>query len=983
MKISKVFTAITFALSSVAITSHAEVADSAQDWQTFETENFRVHFTPEYRQWALSSAREMEVVRQLIKDQQGRVLTEKVDTFIIDPYNAANGFAVPLSHKPYMALFATPAQSDTVISNSTGWQQLLVLHEYVHLVHLAQKSRSNWRNNVANWYDIFDASQINGERWVSEGYATLLESRLTGRGRLFNNQIEAIIQKFARQGAMPSYKELSVANDNFMSGSMAYLVGVRYLKWLEDNYGVDTLDAVWTRWSGVEQRDFEAAFKGVFPDTAKNLYQRFVAEYTFNAMKHEVKLGKNSNADNRSALWLDLSDYISGPSLSPQGDYLAIVETQRTDEGKTTKLNVYKTSENTKKADEFTKDNKELLDADPQDIVDKAPSVFKREVAYTLNQKNNRGINNPRWLDKDTLIYGSATLASINSLHQDLFSWHLPTNTVKQLTKSANIRRFDISNDGLYIIAERNRFGYSQLVKVSLSPSSIGQVTAELTQKSLEHVYDFPRLRPTSDGKPSDSFAYVSSSLNNKWQLKVRQLSDGQETIIPLPENYQFLSFPEWSKDGEALYFVAGLDSATRIYKYDFTTEGLSSITSGEQVVTWPMVQADNKLLHLAINSEGSDVFQLDLTKANKQLITDTTTSSAMTVELADKLKLAKATVDIDESIGAQSTYGIGPQQGTITLAESYYSASSSIFEVGYKSGDVLSRFDWQVNLSQDIFSNILSGASGVVRWQGWPVKLLAHSYLFNLKTDQQDSNALALGKTTEKGLLFEARYPYNVDTLSVDVFAQAQASQFENSQHVDFSSQSFSLGIEQSWSHDQQSWGISQKINAQVISAQDDQADVDISGNGNDGSYTGSNGLVNLSAHIKSFSLGFNYLWAQRSEDAGDILSLGGYASTLIQDKAHLNKQLAPELAFYRQTGNDYQAYQAYIPLGIVELFYTRHEMTERDIIDSYGVKGTLNNDFGFTGVTNLVINYGIAQVNPENESSDTQGWVALSYKW
>ena len=91
-----------------------------EDWQTFETENFRVHFTPEYRQWALSSAREMEVVRQLIKEQQGRVLTEKVDTFIIDPYNAANGFAVPLSHKPYMALFATPAQSDTVISKLNG-----------------------------------------------------------------------------------------------------------------------------------------------------------------------------------------------------------------------------------------------------------------------------------------------------------------------------------------------------------------------------------------------------------------------------------------------------------------------------------------------------------------------------------------------------------------------------------------------------------------------------------------------------------------------------------------------------------------------------------------------------------------------------------------------------------------------------------------------------------------------------------------------
>ncbi|GAW95472.1 MULTISPECIES: TolB family protein [Colwellia] len=979
MKASRIFTAITLALTSMTFNSQAELVDSAQDWQTFETKNFRVHFTPEYRQWALSSAREMEVVRQLIKEQQGRVLTEKVDAYIIDPYNAANGFALPLSHRPYMALFTTPPQSDSIIANTTGWQQLLVLHEYVHLVHLAQKSRSKWRNNLANWYDIFDAAQINGERWVSEGYATLLESKLTGRGRLFNNQVEAIIEQFARQGALPSYKQLNKADDSFMSGAMAYLVGVRYLQWLEEKYGQDTLDAVWTRWSAVEQRDFEQAFKGVFPDTAQHLYQRFVAEYTYKAMQHEAQLRADSNEDNSSTLWLDLSGSVGEPSLSPQGDYLAIVETERTDDGNTTKLQIYKTSENTKKIEEFNKQVEELLADDPEDIADKKPSVFKREVAYTLNQRNDRGINNPRWLNKDTIIYGARSLASKNDYHQDLFSWHLPSNTVKQLTKNANLRRFDISKNGQYLIAERSRFGYSQLVKVSLIPESLGEITAELTPQSLEQVYDFPRLRPTPDGSASKSFAYVSSSLNNKWQLKVRQLHGSQEQIIPLPQHYQFLSFPEWSKDGQSLYFVAGLNGATRLYEYDFSKKKLSAITSGEQVITWPMVNGDNKLLHLAINAQGPDVYQLDLSKANKQIITNTTTSSAIGQNLSDNLKLAEASIAIDESIGEQSPYGIGPQQGTITLAESTYSASSSMLELGYKSGDVLSRFDWQVNASQDVFNHIISGASAAIRWQGWPVKLLAHSYLFNLKTDQQGSDALALGKTSEKGLFLEALYPYSVATLTVDLFAQVQAASFENSQGVDFSSHFFALGIEQSWSHDQQSWGISQAVNVQLITGQDEQAEV----KGNDGSYTGSNGLINLSAHIHDYGLGFNYLWAHRSEDAGDILSLGGYSSTLIQEKAHLNKQLSPELAFYRQTANDYQAYQAYIPLGFVEVFYTRHKMAEQAVIDSYGVKGSLHNDFGFTGLTNLVINYGLAQVNPENDSSDTQGWVAFSYKW
>jgi hypothetical protein len=56
---------------------------------------------------------------------------------------------------------------------------------------------------------------------------------------------------------------------------------------------------------------------------------------------------------------------------------------------------------------------------------------------------------------------------------------------------------------------------------------------------------------------------------------------------------------------------------------------------------------------------------------------------------------------------------------------------------------------------------------------------------------------------------------------------------------------------------------------------------------------------------------------------------------------------------------------------------------MKDQAVIDSYGIKGSLGNNFGFTGVTNLAVNYGIAQTNPENEKSTTQAWLSLSYQW
>lgn len=957
-----------------SLLTHAELVDTAQNWQTFETENFRVHYTPQYKQWALSSAREMEQVRALIKKQQGRVLDEKVDTYIIDPFNAANGFAIPLSNAPYMTLFATPPQSDSVIANSTGWQQLLVLHEYVHLVHLGQKNRADWRNTIANWYDIYDASQITNHRWVSEGYATLLESKLTGRGRLYNNVVEAIIQQFAREGALPNYEQLSEINEDYLSGSMAYLVGVRYLKWLEENYGEDTLDAVWTRWRAVKKRSFEQAFEGVFQDSAKHLYQRFSAEYTFNALTKE-----QGYIQNTSTLWLDLTGAVSAPSISPDGKHLAIIDSShKKNETRKIILAVYSTEDNIEKQQKFKDDNEALLKVDPQDIANKSPTVFKREQKFTLNQIDLKGIRNPRWLNNDTIIYGATTIDSQNNRHQDLFSWHIPSNSIKQLTTNANVRRFDIANidsSNPFIIAERSRYGNSQLVKLTIN----GKFEQELTQANAESVYDFVRIKPQQRINNSTDkvvFAYLQTTLNEKWLLKIGTLNTKNnaiisEQVVPLPMNYQFLSFPEWSKDGNSIFYVAGVKGEIKLYQYDFIQQQLTALTSGQHPVSWPVAIDKNQLLHLAINSQGPDVYQLQLNNSKIEIIANTTQSGIVTNKLASEFKINKAQMTIDETIGHTTPYGIGPQQGTLTLGASYNSASSNIIELGYKSSDALQRFDWQVNISQDVFDNVLSGFNGNIRWQGWPIKLAAHAYQFDLKTQKQGSNALSLGQLEEQGIHFEANYPYRYNTLTFNTIGQIKVAKLNNR-----SDKYAAIGFKQTWFHEQQIWGINQQASLHYLSG---NLDGTIKNNG----YNGSNGSLTVTGHFNEFHLGFDYAWAKRSEDAVNILSLGGFNSTLVQPKAHLNKLLSPELAFYQQRGNDYEKLSAYIPLKGAKLFYTRHKMSEQVIIDSYGVQGQVTNTFGFTGINNIAIDFGLAQVNPQKAQSETQAWLGLWYKW
>lgn len=56
---------------------------------------------------------------------------------------------------------------------------------------------------------------------------------------------------------------------------------------------------------------------------------------------------------------------------------------------------------------------------------------------------------------------------------------------------------------------------------------------------------------------------------------------------------------------------------------------------------------------------------------------------------------------------------------------------------------------------------------------------------------------------------------------------------------------------------------------------------------------------------------------------------------------------------------------------------------MSEQVIIDSYGIQGQLTNNFGFTGINNIAIDFGLAQVNTQNAKSETQAWLGLWHKW
>jgi hypothetical protein len=296
----------------------------AADWRTIETPHFRVHYPAESEAWARRSAARLESIRERVAAEIGYTPAERVDVLVSDPVAAANGMALPILGWPRLVLWTSPPGPESTIGHYSDWAELLLVHEEAHLVHLLRPSRNPWRRLLARFVPVSPIA-LGAPRWVIEGYATVVEGRLTASGRPNSHLRAAILRRWAQAGKLPSYGRLAGDDRSWLGGSMAYLVGSAYLEWLEERAGPGSLRKLWARMTARRARSFDEAFEGVFGDSPADLYDRFRAEVTWKALEAERLAERRIDEAHEGELWQDLSWNVGDPALSPDGKRLAIV----------------------------------------------------------------------------------------------------------------------------------------------------------------------------------------------------------------------------------------------------------------------------------------------------------------------------------------------------------------------------------------------------------------------------------------------------------------------------------------------------------------------------------------------------------------------------------------------------------------------------------------------------------------------------------
>ncbi|MEK6371086.1 MAG: hypothetical protein AABO58_00135 [Acidobacteriota bacterium] len=648
-----------------------------EDWRTITTAHFRVHYPAPFEAWATRAAGRLESVRDAVVAEVGFAPEQVTDVLVVDPVAEANGQAIPLLDTPRMILFAQPPGPETQIGEYSDWIDLLTVHETAHLVHLLRPSRNPFERFAERFLPL-NPIVLRAPRWIFEGYATVIEGRITGSGRPSGSMRAAILRKWALEGRLPTYAQID-SDRRFLGMSMAYLMGSAFLEWLEQRSGPDAMRHIWARLTARQRRNFDEAFAGVYGERPDRLYGRFVAELTERA----VALAR-SEAPREGELWQETSRGSGDPAVSPDGKSLAMVVRPEKGDAKLVVLSTEENEEEKKYQERIEK----ILKRDPQDVAPVRGKPLPRKPRHTLKALDGGDLADPRWTrDGASIVYTHKQPDRDGVLHHDLFRWTPAGGENTRLTHLADVKDGDPLPDGKRAVAVRDRFGFSQLVYVDLETGAV----TPMNEPSLDVVYTHPRA--AADGRIA-----WSEHRGGVWRVG----------------DIEGAFSPEWGKDG-ALYAAVAKGGFIDIVKVD-GLESPSHITQTLGAAIDPAPSPDGSLYFMSLEPDGFVVRHIDVGRVLNPSRPAEGRSFVPALPPQPSQPVALRTDPV-----TQRPYGLGRQEIS-TFFGGVHTSFENDYEFGVRLGDVVGRLD-------TLLIGSTRGAALASVWRGWPVDVGLHLF--------------------------------------------------------------------------------------------------------------------------------------------------------------------------------------------------------------------------------------------------------------
>lgn len=704
------------ALIALFSASSASAQEPGEAWRTLRTEHARIYYPQRASDFAGEVAAQYESIRAEVIAEVGYEMPQRLDIVIRDPYSTANGMALPFLRHPRLELWATPPDATSVIGHYDTWARLLVTHEVAHQVHLLRPSRNGFERALSAVTGIGPVAW-KSPRWVAEGYATVVEGRLTPAGRPNGDFRPLLLRTLAREGKLPTYGELD-GSSRFLGGAYAYLVGSAYLEWLEARQGEGSLRDLWMRMTSRQSRSFDDAFHGVFGEAPDVLYGRFTAELTADAMASEATQGPTGE------VWADLSGAVGTIDINPVAGRVAAVVRG----SKRSRLRVWKLAADPEAESRWEERVADTLAADPLDVAPVRPDHFGPESVATRGRRTPVA-SDPQVLDDGTVLFTGSQRDGNGRIRTDLYTWDPDTGRERRLTHNDDLHSAVVDPSGEWALAVQSRMGQTAIVRLDLGS---GQITAVQTA-APDEVLSSPQVSP--DGQ---TLAW-SAHRDGSWRIEVQPAEGGDITTLWRPAASTSLT-PRFAADSSTVLATVARAGLMEAWQLPLDGGEGQLIASPPGGALHPVDTGDGHLLYATLHADGFDIHRRPLEPA-EALPPEPPGLSTRNAPPEDVPELVRA------PLGEAKRYGVGPL-GQRLLVAGATSAGSSTAILGWRLGDLIGRHQLvaQAGLRAEYGTDALSIAYRSRAIRLFDVDLHGYGMREKLATVEMDRAGVELG---------------------------------------------------------------------------------------------------------------------------------------------------------------------------------------------------------------------------------------------
>ena len=649
-------------LALLALLEGAPLAGAAQPydpdyrWQTIDTPHFQVHYHQGLEALAQRAAREAERAHARLAPLLGYSPRQRTQLVLSDDSDDANGSATPLPYNT-IRIYSVPAESGSVLNDERDWLEAVITHEYVHILHL---------DNIGGFPAL--VNELFGKiwppngltpGWMIEGLAVSHEAPTgSGAGRndsaLFDMYLRALVVE------PPGFPTLAQASNPYLEwprGNVAYLLGGRFMAWLEQRSGsaamrgfvADQGSQIWP-WapSWASERWFGADLPTLWARFAAELNQRFAAQLA------EVRQRPVTHPRPLTAR----GGQIERPRWLPDGSGLAYL-----DRGL---------------------DERAGLRRVGRDGADQGRAlVVDLDGSFTL--RSNR-----------EAVVAKGQVWHEFRLYADLYLADLDSGTDQRLTDGERATDPALTPDGQAVVYVAQAGGGEQALR---RRRLAGGPVETLLQLPGVQLYE-PAVSP--DGRR------IALSVQREGRRDLVILEDGQ--LWDVTSDDALDRAPSWSPDGRWLLFSSDRGGIYNLYAWEMGTGLLRQVTNVETGALEPALSPDGATLAFVSSSRrGFDLATIPFDPST--WLEPTTPAPPVAAPLpapgADAPVRSYSPAETVQPTFWLPTWSITPEGGTY-----------GIFTMG---SDVLGRHTWQLAVAADTASMTLAYSASYLGAWSWP----------------------------------------------------------------------------------------------------------------------------------------------------------------------------------------------------------------------------------------------------------------------